>query len=491
MKHYRAISLLLSALLLSATACGTEQPNIQTDDSILSESTETFAETERSAIKDSLPPKDYGGKDFTILCRTELKYEFDIPEQIGEIVSDAIYERNSKVEERFNIKLKYNIIDGAWSSQNTFLNTLNSSILAGDGEYDMVAGYQAYMITPAMEGYFLNILDMDEIDTNAPWWSKKCNDSITVNNRLYMTTGDIAISLWENIYVMFFNKQLAEDNKLPDLYEIVKNGQWTVDKLYELSSTVSRDINGDTKFDDQDLYGFACSKVNHTRMWQVACNLPITTPDKDGFMVLSFNTERTQNALEKLVNLYKLQSSYSNFEALGEPGQLKEPTMFIENRAMFVTAFLGAASTLRDMNTDFGIIPYPKLDENQDEYRTTAHNSTSMICFPKTVRDPQMSAIIAEALCAESYRHVIPKYYEISLKTKISRDESSEEMIDLIRDSLIFDFGWVHSVPMDSIGSFLASLIVSGSTDFASSYKSKEAAFNAGLEKINKAYGKE
>ena len=156
----------------------------------------TPVETDRSEISDNLPDVDYDGAEFNILCRTEWAYEFSVAEQTGDLVSDAIYERNSKVEDRFNVDLVYSEVDGSWGAQNTFLNTLNNSILAGDGAYDLVAGYQAYMITPAMEGYFLNILDLDYIDASAPWWSKQCNDSITVNGKLYLTTGDIAISLW-------------------------------------------------------------------------------------------------------------------------------------------------------------------------------------------------------------------------------------------------------------------------------------------------------
>ena len=129
-------------------------------------------------------------------------------------------------------------------------------------------------------------------------------------------------------------------------------------------------------------------------------------------------------------------------------------------------------------------------DEEQDGYRTTSHNSVSMICFPVTVKDPEMSAIIAEALCAESYRNVIPQYYDIALKAKGARDDESGEMIDLIRDGLIFDFGWVHSVPMGSIGTIMQNLIQDNNSGLTSFWASKENQVLAGLEKINAAYAK-
>ena len=142
------------------------------------------------------------------------------------------------------------------------------------------------------------------------------------------------------------------------------------------------------------------------------------------------------------------------------------------------------------MEDDYGIIPYPKYDETQEEYRTTSHNAVSMMCFPVTVKDPEMSAIITEALCAESYRNVIPQYYDIALKAKGARDDESGEMIDLIRDSLIFDFGWVHSVPMGSIGTIMQELISNNNSGLSSAWASKEAKVISGLETINAAYAK-
>ena len=155
-----------------------------------------------------------------------------------------------------------------------------------------------------------------------------------------------------------------------------------------------------------------------------------------------------------------------------------------------MSGYLGNASILRNMDTDFGIIPYPKYDETQEEYRTTSHNAVSMMCFPVTVKDPEMSAIITEALCAESYRNVIPQYYDIALKAKGARDDESGEMIDLIRDGLIFDFGWVHSVPMGSIGTIMQNLITNNDSGLASYWAGKENQVLTGLEKINAAYAK-
>lgn len=491
MKKRRILSLLLAALMLSAISCGEAANPSGGDASASGETTadNTPVETLRSETKDGLPEKNYNGEEFTILYRDEWAYEFLAEEENGDIINDAILKRNRAVEDRFNIKFNMFGLHGTYDAAE-FRDAVNNSVLAGDSEYDLIAGYQANMITPAMEGYFMNIYDMPYIDTKRPWWSEKCNSSLTVNGKLFMTTGDIALTLWNNMYVFYFNKKLATDYNIPDIYEIVKSGDWTIDKLAELSANVSGDVNGDTIYNENDLYGFITTKQNHMRAWIVAGETPITRQNDEGLMEACFVTERTQNLLDKLLKLHYTDSTYIGNDALAEPTNTQEPIIFTSDRALFMSGYLGNSSMLRNMETDFGIIPYPKYDKNQEEYRTTSHNSVSMMCFPVTVKDPEMSAIITEALCAEAYRNVIPQYYDIALKAKGARDDESGEMIDLIRDSLIFDFGWVHSVPMGSIGTIMQELISNNNSGLSSAWASKEAKVISGLETINAAYAK-
>jgi len=472
--------LALAILLASTTACGGTASTDTTAD--------TTPEVTTEPPRDDLPDMTFGGETFNILCRTEWAYEFDV-EETGDVVDDAIWARNRAVEERFDVKLAFTHVNGLWDDREGFLGAISTSVMANDGAYDMVAGYQAYMVTPALEGLLLNILTMEHIDPEAKWWSQKCVESTTVNGKLFLLPGDIALSLWESIFVMYYNKQLAKEYEIDDLYALVNDGKWTHDKLYELSTKVSADVNGDSQFDENDLYGFASSNDNHARVWFAPYDLPITTRNADGFMEMSYNTARTHNALEKLVQLYSAQSSYKKFMEFDElHSGWKGSNMFSENRVLFAPAFLQTATKLRAMETDFGIIPLPKFDENQEDYITTVHDSTSVVCFPKTVKNAEMSGLIAEALCIYSHYDVIPEYYELTLKTKGARDEESGEMIDLIRDSVMFDFGALHTVPMNGTIDLLGNLIVQGNTNFASKYASKEKSFEANLAAINEAY---
>ena len=163
--------------------------------------------------------------------------------------------------------------------------------------------------------------------------------------------------------------------------------------------------------------------------------------------------------------------------------------MFAGNRALFYAIFFANITSLRTMETDFGILPYPKLDESQAQYSSTSRDNFDLFVLPVDVKDKEFSGIITEALCAESYRSVVPTYYDVVLKTKTSRDEESAEMIDIIRDSLTFDLGYLCSTSLNGLGHIFVNLVRNNSTDLASKYASAENAAQAALQEMLAAYG--
>lgn len=304
MKNIRFLAALLAALTLALSACGGTQGTAADDtttDKTTSADTDdtTPAETDRSQVKDNLPVKDYGGDKFTILYRNEWAYEFIADEENGDILNDAVFRRNRAVEDRFKVSFEFVGLPGTWNSSE-YKNAITNSVVAGDSEYDLITGYQADMINHAMQGYFMNVYDMPYINTEAPWWSEKSNSALTVHDKLFMTTGDIAVTLWDNMYVMFFNKKLAEQYAIPDMYEIVDNHEWTIDKLAELSKNVSSDVDGNSVYDENDLYGFVTSPSNHMRAWMVAGETPLTKLNDNGEVEACFMTERTINMVDRL-----------------------------------------------------------------------------------------------------------------------------------------------------------------------------------------------
>ncbi len=481
----KAISLIiLAAMLASFASCGQEGgKNNPTDGTTAGENGETTeALTGREAVLDNLPDKKFD-KNFTILTRTKYDYEFNTPEADGDVLNDALYNRDRKVEERFGVTFKTVAMDCNWPSTE-FNNNLRASIMSGDGVYDLVAGYAATIPGLVGEGLFIDWNTMKYNDFTKPWWSDQIADEMNINGKCYLVTGDASLVLWQNMRCMLFNKRLAENYKTPDLYEIVKNGEWTFDKLVEITKDVYTDLDGDGKMSDGDLYGYITDYATAVDNLKEAFEIKVTTKGSDGVPKLTFMSTKAIEAIGKL-NSFFYDSGAVNFTA--EFGN-KSGEHFSNGQGLIGTSILGKVDKLRAMDDDFGIIPYPKYDSKQENYHSTSLDEFTLFVIPKDAKNPEMTSIVLEGIASESYKKVVPAFYDVALKTKGARDDESAEMIDMIRDGLTFDFGYLNSSALDGVGHLWVNLLRNNNNNVASEYAKKEASYEENLEKLLEVY---
>ncbi|MHC1696072.1 MAG: ABC transporter substrate-binding protein [Eubacteriales bacterium] len=487
----KIISLILAAMfclpLLASCADksgGTSSTTAAPDGSTAGQSTASEGE-----ISDDLPAMDLNGLQFNILCRTEIDYEMSSDGETGEVINDAVYRRNRTVEDRFNVKLNFIKEKGNWDSLDGFLKKVRSSVQAGDGAFDLIAGYEAYFIRTGFEGLMTDLNSLDYLDFSKPWWTKDFQKELTIDGKLYHNTGDLSLSLWENIYVIFFNKKMIQDYGVENPYEMVKSGKWTLGKLDEISRTVTSDLDGDGKNSKEDIHGYATETGNLVDLFHAAFDMPTTTRDDNGLPVISLNTPKMVEIYEKLYSFL-----YENPGVWAQPESIwtaDNPLIdqFTQDKVMFLPDCLGNAQGLRNMNTDFGIIPLPKWDEAQELYKTQSQNGFSIFGIPVDVKDANVSALMLEALTAESYRTVIPAYYDQALKNKFSRDDESEEMMDIARDNLVFNFGYMHCSDIDGMPALkLRELMTAKNKNFTSMYEANSKKFDTSLTKIVEMY---
>lgn len=492
MKKQKILALLLASLLTASalTACGETTSDDTTDTTGNADNTvenTTTGETERSEIEDGLPSKDFGGRDFHLLTREKFYDDFMPEELTGEVLNDALYTRNTKIMEKYNITMSYTAPACEWGSSSKDWNQmLETSVMAGDGAYDLVAGYASTLPEIVTKGILLNWHDVPYVNLNQPWWSERVSEALTVNGKLFLLTGDYSLALWDNMYGFLFNKQVALDYNIEDLYALVRSGVWTMDKLQELSNVVSHDANGDGAWDENDVYGMISDYGPAIDSLQIAYQMDIVSHTDDGGLSITILSERAVDIVDKVTRLYN--DSHGAYSA-PDADSIRLNNMFSNNQALFYAIYFDLITDLRDMETDFGILPYPKLNEDQENYANTSRDNFDLFALPLDVKDQECSGIITEALCAESYRTVIPAYYDVVLKFKNSRDEESAEMIDLIRDTLTFDLGYLCSTSLNDIGHIFVNLIRENSTDLASRYAAKESAAQVALDEMLAAYG--
>ena len=479
-KLLRAQSAMLAALLLipALAACGGSDP---VNDVTTSGGDPSGADETTTAADDSIKPlesRNLGGKDINVLIRSEWSYEFMVDEENGDSVSDAIYRRNTAVEDKYKCNLNFIDFAGNWANHESFTNTIHNSVLAGDGAYDFIAGYQAVLTTNIQNGDLMNLYDVPNLQLDAPWWTQEGVEALTYNGKCFEVGGDIVVSVLEGINCMFYNKRLAEEQKLPDLYDLVRSGKWTHEKFAELTKDIYEDLDNSGSKTINDKYGLLMQQY-YIRPYVVVYDTP--TISKDGELV--WYNEHTLDVIDKLIALFTTEDvfyTYATADAVS--------AAWANGNALFITTMLGTAAQLRSMDDDFGIIPMPKFNEDQEGYYTTTKNEVSMICVPKTAPDPDVSGFVIEAMCRESTDTVAKSFYETALKGKYVRDENSAEMIDLIRSGLTFDFGWVASMSTGVSGATYENQVKAGSNTFTSWFAGEESSIREKISAYLAAY---
>ena len=236
----RTLSLLLVlSMLLSAAACSSSDDSDNAVD--VTEAATTAAETEpidpREAISDGLENVTYDGATFTAYVREER--DFKIDEETGDVVDDAVFKRELIVEERMKIEIEANLRSND-RSQN--MSALDTVIKSGDAVCSLYEGDT--LILDAMgQNYGYNWLDFG-IDFSKPWWSQASVECQNIGGKLEFISSDYDLTLYKGLCVVFFNKKLANDNNIGDMYALVREGKWTLDKVAELSTTINEDLNG-------------------------------------------------------------------------------------------------------------------------------------------------------------------------------------------------------------------------------------------------------
>lgn len=473
---------MLTAVMVAPLASCGEQT---TDDDVTTSEvtdTETSAETEGDVSPlYEMEQKDYGGREFRISVNEKYTDEMWVEEETGEVTNDAVYNRNLVVEDYFNVKITP--IISSSSDNNAQVNEITQSLMAGDDVYDLTAVYTYLAGGPALEGLNHSWDKIPGVDFSREWWIQSANEAFTINGKQYVAVGDLSITTLLLSYAVFFNQRLAEDYQFPDLYQTVLDGDWTIDMLISLSKDLYQDLNNDGKVDENDAFGFAADNVTNLDAYTAAFDIPLTTKDENGYPTACVDLERLQTAVEKVYSLYYDTPSYI------DTGSGKEITVFASGNTAFLTTWINNSfSTLRDMKDDYGILPYPKFDENQDKYYSNSMDNYSLLSVPKTVTDLEFVGTITEALTRESHYSVVPAYYDVALTSKYARDKQSVAMLDIIMDGRQYDFSILHNGQIADLPYFFRNLIAAKSTNVASKYAAIESQVNEGLKSLGDSY---
>ena len=445
---------LLAAMLLAAVSCAkppvddngdvggevtTTAPAADQggDDTTAAAGDTTPVETEAPELSDDIGDVTFGGKEFRIYAQDRFKSFSAAEDQIGETVNDAIYLRNGTVEDRLDIDLVF-----TFGTEDKMCSDFSTKVLSGSDEYELFLGHAVFASKYFTQGIYANWYDT-EIDFSKPWFPEYVVKSGTINDKMYLLLSDVCLSAVARVYSVFYNIDEAKNFGLPDAFELVRNDEWTLDKLTELSKNVYRDNNADGLRDAGDLFGARCTNNgNYMCNYVYSLGMDNVVITEDCTIVDNFASENNLQKIEKLCYLFDDTDGGWDDDTFEESW-----SSFAHGNSLFTHGSLEWGQTYyKDQCTfSYGILPFPKYSAEQD-YLSIVNGAASMSCLPRTVPTDRYDMIKAvfTVLCSETHKNVIPEYIGVTLQGKVADNPDSAEMITLILDGRTMDFAAIY-----------------------------------------------
>jgi len=492
MKTKAVFSILLAALTLTSVmaSCGGDGSgdSAVTTGSVNTENAVTdTAETLKSLVPEGL---DFGGEEIRIFSSSYFEtdtFMMHVDEATGDVVNDAVYNRNLALESKFNVDFTF--MDLYQNGGTDAAVQIRKFVTAGSDDYDIIFGCQYNLAPLVLDNIMLNLYGCEYLRLDQPWWYQNHITEMSIGEgKTFFVTGDITLGVLRNMGCIYVNKEVYAQNyeSVDDLYNEVLDGKWTFDRLAENCMEMYRDLNGDGAFDDDDQYGIGVITANLTDHFTYAAGIRATTRDENNIPVLTMNNEKTVNHTQKLYSLYYENPGVRVFPADYNSLDIVMPNKFNENELLYLPGWFYTSELLRNMDVDYAVIPFPKYDENEPTYLSLAHDISVTACLPTTCSKVEQATAIMEEMAFLGYRDVLPAYYEVAVKIKYTRDstDAAMQILDIIHDNCTTDFAFIYNYALNGVGLIERDLMGGKKADFASVYAKKEKTYQKKLDEL-------
>lgn len=449
---------------------------------------------EERAVKDYVlelsEGASYEGKTFAYMGGRDENFPTK-EEETGDIRSDALFKRQRDIEDIYGIEWENILVDGSDEAADQMIN----EVMAGGDSYDLVNGYVRSVGRPTLNARVLmDVQELDHLDLDREWWNQAMWDSYALDGKLFFLLGPINVCHYSDSHIVIFNKSVTEMYGIEDsdLYDSVKDGSWTIDKMFEVASAIPENSSGTGTY----RYINPCG-----RAFLYAAGYSITKYDEDGSPYVEEKLPREFSDLsDKMVPVFTdaSQTAFAN-ERKHENMETKfgenEDELFDDDRGLFMFPNTGAVEYMRQYDVPFGILPMPKLSQSQKNYCCLSESfgggSTGAVYVPKTVRDPEMVGRITESMAALSQIYVKDAYYNKLLKGQGIFDMESADMLDIIFESKVFDMADLYCEgDLNSLGPFIKAIddnMKYDNTNFSSDYYANARIANLNIKLLLKS----
>ncbi len=471
MKITRIVAFLLTLCMLSFAFVSCSKGDEENTGASVNTATEEGLED-----KLGFTQTDYQGYEFTMLVSEEDSFEHFAPEINGSLVNDGVYNRNLSIQNFFNITIDVTTKSCSWENREDYVGTVKTAIMSGEKAYDIVVGANSVLATSFSSDFFKDVAAMEYIDFSKEYWVSNQYENLNINGKMYGLSGDMNLTLYANLFGIFFNSRIVSENSLDNLYELVENKQWTLEKMISMARDIGNDL-GDSgiQLGSDDMLGIICH-TSPSRGFCISSGVEIFQRDGNGTPYIQTSPS------EKHIDVYTRVSNMLN-----EATNYKTPSVdecidqFAAGKALFMPYMVKAIedSRIKEVLEDISIVPYPLYDENQADYITLA--GAHLAAFPSNISNEALSAQVATYMAYYGQSDLVGKYYETHIKTRLASVPEMQDMLDIMRDTASTPMSYMYSAQFSPL--LVKFYEVSQANDYGSEFVSTYKSYSKLLQK--------
>jgi hypothetical protein len=406
----------------------------------------------------------------------------------GTVINNAVMERKEYIEDTYEVTVNW-INCGGSSMLNQRTQAAMNKGQVGE-EIIHVAMPHVFEAMQIVVDDAVYSMGSDYINFDADYFSQESVEQYTLAGNTFFAGGDISFLDEQTAHLIFYNMAIAKENQaFPDLYEYALNGTWTIDTLYTLASAVSYNADGIDGYSDNDKYGLGTRGLS--AFYQYFGVYQVSKKDSvDGeIYYLSVRDDKVSTIIDQMIKAKK-NESYIRTDWDGDYVAMQ--AAFEDNRLLFYHEVIQKLDYLgKKPDLQVGILPFPKLNVQQERYYSPSASQSTLICIPRATDDRDMSEAFVEILSSSASRYVMPAYYDMVESNLYAEfaEQSMRVLKEQIFPNMMYDQGYMFEYGGLVTGSIQQSSIEGNVNNFESAYANGYGAAEDKLIEWNTAYG--
>ena len=392
---------------------------------------------------DNLPDElDYGGYEFNIICDSSHTAKAFMEKPTGDTITQSVYERMHAVETRLGVLLMIDSQEYVYPNHNAFIEKMDISAMGGQS-YDLALAYPLLPAVMIERGLICDLVSTEYFESTKPWWSDTLLDKVAIDGKIYFTGDNSSWNNLRNMMAIFVDKDIFAGKhpelSVNDLYDLVEDGAWTMEKMFELVEGTYESTDGAGEADENDIYGLSSASRVWLEGYFYSAGFTTVEKEENGNLRITLRDDG-------IVTFTDWFSSRYNSSPDIYPVDSAQYRMFLDRRVMMYQSVLSMVE--QELEQEFTVLPMPMYQSELQGGRYYTHfcNYYDVYAIPSSVAvaDRARSSAVLECLASEAYRRVAPTYFDLYLKSRNASDDRMADMYDVIRESVVYDIGYVY-----------------------------------------------